>query len=535
MKDSSKTVRVDIRPEGISVDAQVGQRFLDLLRERGLPVDSTCGGEGRCGACCIRFSKAPPAPDDADRALLAPERLTEGWRLACRHAVEHETIIERRVAAGLDQKAEDVRRSGRPQGDGSPHPLGVAVDIGTTTLAVYGYDLEARASLGAAAARNPQRGYGADVISRIAHVRRSPEDGLRELQHAVVRGINALVDDLVEGTDMTREGIRRAVVVGNPTMLHLLLGVDPRGIDVAPFRPKFSDGVRTTAAAIGLALAPETAVATLPAVSAYVGADIVAGILDQGLHEARGAALFRDVGTNGEIVLAQEGRLTACSTAAGPAFEGASITDGMTASAGAIEDVEIQGAGVRVTTIGDAPPIGLCGTGLLAAVAELRAAGGINGQGRLIDPGGGLASRIHGGSKDANFRLTDGTPPVRLSQADIREFQLAKAAMRTGIEVLLSHCRVRATDLTHVLVGGAFSRRAHPAHLIETGLLPKVDPRRVEAVGNAAGRGASAVLLEPGLLDRAAEIARGVEYLELSGDERFRSRFVDNIPFPASA
>ncbi|MBU0595711.1 DUF4445 domain-containing protein, partial [Candidatus Bipolaricaulota bacterium] len=406
------------------------------------------------------------------------------------------------------------------------------IDVGTTTLAAYLFDLASGCQLGSAASRNPQRRFGADVIARIAHVRREPRDGLVQLHTAVIGGLNALIGELVEEAGVPYDRIYAATVVGNPTMLHLFLGIDPRGIDVSPYAPVIGRRVRCGVEDVGLAMHTRGVIETLPAISAYVGADIVAGILATELQSSEANTLFLDVGTNGEMVLTLGDRLIACSTAAGPAFEGASIVQGMAALEGAIEVVRVHEGRIDCTAIGGAAPVGLCGTGLLSAVAELRMAGLIDPTGRFSDAGSRIGERLDGEGKEQRIRLTDGVEPVYIYQQDVREFQLAKAAVRAGIDTLLQYAGLQAGDLERVLIGGAFSTRLLPAHLIETGFLPRVDVARVHVVGNAAGQGAKQVLLNEEMMRRADEIARLVEYVELSSDPEFNERFVERISFP---
>jgi len=406
---------------------------------------------------------------------------------------------------------------------------GLAIDVGTTTLAVHVVDLDSGADLGSAAARNPQRQFGADVISRIAHVRRSNEEGLTELRDAVIAGLNELVARATEIAEVSSDSVYAASVVGNPTMLHLMLGVDPRGIDVSPYRPAFTERRRSRAGELGLAIHPRAIVETLPAVSAYVGADIVAGILATDLERLPGATLFLDVGTNGEVVLALDGLLLACSTAAGPAFEGASIVQGMPALTGAIESVRVKGDRIECVVIGGETPSGLCGTGLVSAVAELRGSGFIDETGRFADPGGPLCGRLEGEGARRRFRLSEGEEAVHLYQKDVREFQLAKAAIRAGIEILLRRAGRRSGELDHVLVAGAFSRRLSPQHLVETGFLPRIDPSRIDLVGNTASLGARRVLMDRGLNDDADSLAKRVDYVELSGLAEFTDAYIESM------
>ena len=411
---------------------------------------------------------------------------------------------------------------------------GLAIDIGTTTLAVYLFDLLTGRQLGVAAARNPQRKFGADVISRIAHVRREKGKGLGELHGAVVEGLNELIGRLTAQSSVLPNSIYGVTVVGNPTMLHLFLSVNPIGIDVSPYVPTFTHAVQTRAEDLGLDVNADAVIQTLPAISAYVGADIIAGIIATGLHQSEDRTLFLDVGTNGEIVLATDGRLVACSTAAGPALEGASLVQGMPELHGAIESIHIRDGMIRCSVIGDAVPAGICGTGLLSAVAECLRIGAIDSSGRICKDGSPLSNRIDGQGNKRRIRLTDVGTPVYLYQSDVREFQLAKAAIRAGIELLLQHADLRALNLDRILIGGAFSARMSSEHLIETGFLPTIDLRKIHIVGNVAGQGAKQALLNQDVMEEANSLAQRVEYLELSGDPRFSELYIKYIPLSAA-
>jgi uncharacterized 2Fe-2S/4Fe-4S cluster protein (DUF4445 family) len=409
---------------------------------------------------------------------------------------------------------------------------GIAIDVGTTTLATYLFDLASGRQVSVAASGNPQRSFGADVISRIAHVRRKGFAGLHELQHAVTAEINRLISKLASAAKISPQSIYKAMIVGNPTMLHLLLGVDPTGIDVSPYVPVFTGALRLDAQAIGLEIHPQAVVETLPAVSAYVGADVVAGIVSTGLGKLESNELFLDVGTNGEIVVASEGHMIACSTAAGPAFEGTSIKQGMSALPGAIESVTIRDHEVNCLVIGGGAATGICGSGLLDAVAELQQIGLIDTTGRLRKTKSPLSARIEGDKKDARLRLTEDQAPVYLNQQDIREFQLAKAAMRAGIETLLRHAHLPVDRLDRILIGGAFGAHLKREHLVRTGLLPRIPVDRIVAIGNSAGQGAKIALLNQQLLEKSRQVAAKIEYLELSGHSTFRETYLDHISFP---
>ena len=535
------TVELILLPSRHRLRGAIGETILHTLQRRNVPIGASCGGAGTCGECRVRFVGDAPPPTTSDRTHIDRKDIAAGWRLACGHTLTGTATIELRSDVGSSDfpsagtsNVENTSPAVVNVGGDAPKTVssagspeyGLAIDVGTTTLDACLLDVATRRTLGRATSRNPQSRFGADVISRIAHVRRHGEAGLRELHGAVIAGLNLLVDRLSRLAFVQPSSIRAVTVVGNPTMIHLLMAVDPTGMDVSPYTPKFLESMRSHASDIGLSVHHLALVETLPAVSAYVGADIVAGILATGLHETCAPTLFLDVGTNGEVVLAHGGRLIACSTAAGPAFEGASIVQGLAAQPGAIESVRITGGKVACGVIGDEVPKGLCGSGLIAAVAELRTAGIIDPSGRLTASNTCLADRLDGDGKNRRFRLTDEQPPVYLYQNDIREFQLGKAAIRAGIEVLSKHEQLSTQDISRVLLGGAFSSALSSEHLVSTGLLPGITPTRIHIVGGSAGQGAQRVLLNRSLMQEVERIARGVEYIELSGDRRFSDLFL---------
>jgi len=593
----SRSVELRLSPGDRILRVPIGENLLRVLQEQGIDLGTSCGGQGTCGECRVRFVTNAPEPTPADGALLDEAEVAVGWRLACAHVISGEMSLEVRVSLGeLNQKASPTGR--RTQGrdpivrrraqalhgrsiedrrallaslagedalagvtsplvlqrlsdsaletadcvtliEGADGPieirfddapsLGLAIDVGTTTLAVHVLDLETGEDLGNAAARNPQRAFGADVISRIAHVRKEPESGLSDLREAVLQGLNGLIARAADVAGAELDRLFAGIVVGNPTMLHLLLGVDPRGIDTTPYRPVFTDRKRSNASDLGLSIHPRAIVETLPAVSAYIGADIVAGLLATELESMSGTTLFLDIGTNGEVILGLDGRLLGCSTAAGPAFEGASIVQGMPALPGAIESVEVHGDRLECAAVGGGDPRGLCGTGLVSAVAVLLRNGTIDPSGRLVDGKGPFSDRLEGEGADRRFRLADGEEAVYLYQSDIREYQLAKAAIRAGIEILLRRAEKTPAKIDRVLVAGGFSRSLSPRHLVETGFLPSVRVECVERVGNTAAEGARRVLMDRTLMEDADRLAARVAYVELSGLREFDEVFIRSM------
>lgn len=406
---------------------------------------------------------------------------------------------------------------------------GVAIDIGTTTLAGYLFDLGNGKQVAVHADRNPQLAIGGDVISRIQYGQEKGKEGFAKLQSLVLHGVNALVEKLAGEAGIEPSSIYKMTVVGNPTMLHLLLNVDPTAIANSPYAPVLRDSVALRANELGLAIAPLARVEILPAISGYVGADIVAGMLYANLGEREAIELLLDIGTNGEIVLAVEGRMFACATAAGPAFEGASISQGMSALDGAVHRVYIHDQELVCSVIGDKGARGICGSGLLDAVAELRTIGLIDKSGRLRRTKHPLSLRIEGKGAAVRFLLSDG---VYLTQKDIREFQLAKGAIRAGIEVMLECAGVESADIDRVLIGGAFGSSFRPESLLHVGLLPPINVEKIVSLGNSAGQGAKLALQDRKIAPRLQQLIEETEYVELSFIKSFSSKFIKCMQLP---
>jgi len=427
-------------------------------------------------------------------------------------------------------------------GDTTGQLYGLSLDIGTTTVVGAVVNLNTGAVEAVKSTLNGQAPYGADVISRVSHTMMEPE-GLAALHTRIVETINALFDELLGMSGVTREDVYEVVVVGNATMIHLLLGIDPEPISVAPFIPAINEPVTLPAAEIGLKMHPQARLSTLPHLGAYVGADIVAGVLATGVvrNKDEKLRLYIDVGTNGEIVLGSARRALATAAPAGPAFEGAQIKCGMRASDGAIEGVQINGGAVHLQIIGGAVhPIGLCGSGLVDAAAELVKCGLVDASGRLLKPDEarerglpeGLIARLVTVDGARAFLLSEPQDNIVLTQPDIRALQFAKGAIAAGVNVLLAHMGVTAGDLREVLLAGSFGSYINPASARLIGLVPWVPVERIVAVGNAAGEGAKICLLSFRERQAANRLPEFIEYLELSGRSEFNDIFTEALGFP---
>ncbi|TMD81389.1 MAG: DUF4445 domain-containing protein [Chloroflexi bacterium] len=417
-------------------------------------------------------------------------------------------------------------------GDTREESYGVAMDLGTTTVVGTLMNLKTGMAEAVRSTLNGQAPFGADVISRISHGMQGDE-AKTELRDAVLRTINTILSELYESAGVGRDRVYELVIVGNATMLHLLLGIDATPISMMPFTPAFTDPLYVPALDAGIDIHAGGYVQTLPVVGAYVGADIVAGIMATGLAREDKMRVFVDVGTNGEIVLGSLKRVLCTAAPAGPAFEGSQIRCGMRATEGAIEGVTLTDHVELQVIGGDIAPRGICGSGLVDTVAQLRLAG-------LLDAGGKMRSREEAPEHPLSDRLimVDGVRAfllaenVYLTQRDVRELQFGKGSIATGIKVLMDVMGVRATDLDEVLLGGSFGSYLNPESAKIIGLVPAVDVDHILSVGNTAGEGAKMALLSFRERQVAFELPDKVEYVELSGRSDFNDSFVSVLQFP---
>jgi len=427
-------------------------------------------------------------------------------------------------------------------GDTTSACFGIAFDLGTTTIVGTLMDLNNGEPRGVTSNLNAQAIHGGDVLSRISHTM-GKKEGLQEMQHFASFTMNGIIERLTAESGVPLDRIYEITVAGNLTMMHLLLGIDPEPISVTPFAPAVSHGLNLRAADLGITIHPEGRVFLFPAIGSYVGGDIVAGLLATALPRGNKLRLFVDVGTNGEIALGSEPRTLSTAAPAGPAFEGAEISCGMRATIGAIEGVRITEDSVVLQTIQDAPPVGLCGSGLIDAVAQLYKRGLMDATGRMRSAGDlegkvpeSLASRLITVDGVRAFVLaTDketGGKPILFSQKDVRQLQFAKGSIASGIRVLMNEMGVVPDDLQEVLLAGAFGSYINPDAARIIGLVPAVPLARIRAVGNAAGEGAKIALLSYREREAAEVMPSRVEYIELSGREDFNDIFMSVLGFP---
>jgi uncharacterized 2Fe-2S/4Fe-4S cluster protein (DUF4445 family) len=401
--------------------------------------------------------------------------------------------------------------------------LGLAVDIGTTKIAGYLIDLESGKTIASKGMMNPQISYGEDVISRIVAASKSTENAIK-LQSLVVDTLRQLAVDLCGEAGARPEEIVEAVVVGNTAIHHLFLRLPVKQLGLAPYIPAVRSSMDIKAREIGLKIAPGAYVHLLPNIAGYVGADHVAMLLAIRIDEAEKTTLAIDIGTNTEICLKHRGRLTSVSCASGPAFEGAHIKFGMRAAPGAIEHVRLTAERLEIQTIGGGAPVGICGSGLLDVVAQLRLS-------NVIDRGGKMQAhpRVRNQNGMTEFVLTEraGQDAITISQKDVRELQLAKAAIRLGIQALVSAAGITEDDIKQILIAGAFGTFIDVQSAITIGMLPALPLERFKQVGNAAGTGARLALISESQRARAQQIAVQDGYIELAAVPNFNRKFAE--------
>jgi uncharacterized 2Fe-2S/4Fe-4S cluster protein (DUF4445 family) len=485
-----------------------------------------------------RLDLAPPSLDDP-RSHLARVRDALAAGPGLEVTVEPTVLAELEVAIGERAGAVTTVVVGDrlvrvvPEGERA-RTFGVAIDLGTTTVVATLVDLATGVVAAVATEINHQAVHGADVIARMGYAM-AEADGLDRLRSEALETIDLVIARVLAEADVRPDEVYEAIVVGNAAMLHLLVGAHPRSIAVAPFVASFLEPQDLAARDLGVRIHPAGRVVLLPSLGAYVGADIVADVLATGLARGPERTLLVDVGTNGEIVCGNVERAAATAAPAGPAFEGGQILHGMRATEGAIEGVDLTGGRVTLQVIGDVRPTGICGSGLIDAVAQLRLVGLLDERGGLLSREEALATRHPLADhlvEARGVRAFELAPGVVLTQLDIRELQSAKGAIATGIEVVLDVLGLGPHELDRILLAGSFGTYIHPESARIIGLVPPVPVQRISAVGNAASEGAKMALLSFREREVASQLPARIGYVELSGRTDFNERFLRNLAFP---
>lgn len=536
---SGDDILVRFAPGGETVRLRRGATAIDAALLAGVWIDAPCGGAGKCGKCRVRIEGDVASPTGPELELISEPDLEAGFRLACQAVLLSDASVELEAVPGWAGAKMDLRAGEPPPADflpistesGNP-PAGAAIDIGTTTLCVSLIDLESGHRLGIASAENPQTRFGADVMTRIGCCREKP-GAHGKMRDCLTGSLNSMLRNLCRTAGLTPGDVARITVVGNTTMVHLLLGEDPSPLGEAPFEPVFKEPVDTEPSSVGLDSARDSRLLVPGLLSGFLGADILAVAFALGLGVSTGNSLAVDLGTNGETVVSCGGRIMACSTAAGPAFEGAQISNGMRASPGAIESYSRDGL-LTPGVLGGGTPEGICGSGLLDVTAALLDAGLMRPNGRLVPPAESESirpGRIQDENGSRRFLLAPGTD-ITLDQGDVRQVQLAKGAIRAGIDLLHRELGLDCRELDRVFLAGVFGNFLKPSSAARIGLFPSGAAEMIEFAGNAAMAGCEMMLVSDRAFEEVNRLAEKVEVLDLSGHPDFDKLFIESLSFP---
>ncbi len=513
-----------------------GGTLLPCLLAAGVFVDNPCNGTGICGKCKVRILKGVCSPmSETERNLLDKEETENGVRLACMTKAEGDIEL---VTLQTERQGKVLTKGFIPdfQRDVYDHGYGIVIDIGTTTVVAVLIRMSDGRELAEASMINAQKHFGLDVLTRITYEYEHPDCGVQKLKEAIVHSVNDMIQEVCQKAAVNQEEILEIDVAANCTMMHMFLGVDARSIGRAPYKPEFLEAQRLLAKDEGIKAGEHTVLYCLPHVSAYIGADIVAGAYVCSLKNEKGNVLFIDIGTNGEIVLACGGRLLCCSCAAGPALEGMNIRSGMRAADGAAEDVRITEQGVELTVIGGGRPEGICGSGILAVTKELLRTGIVKKTGVFIKKEKLSENdyrypliRMNGTKRE--FILNE-DPLLLVTQGDIRQVQLAKGAILSGFTALLRKAGIGMEDLDKVMIAGQFGAHLPADSLVGTGILPEGVKEKLVYVGNSSKTGAYMALMSGRAKREIEELALRMEYMELAETENYERIFMESMVFP---
>ena len=544
-----QSVTITLTDDAAPLSVEAGASVLATARQNDIDIMATCGGRGRCRSCRIKLVRGTATdPGVADISQLSNDEIGEGYRLACqcypqsdsRYSITpptHETSFQILTETGEWQ---DLLDSIDPAGE-NVTSYGIAFDIGTTTVVGYLTNLETGATLACVSGLNPQTVFGGDLISRIGFAAEK-KTHVKKLHQRIVTFMNDLSERACDQAGISRADICKVTLVGNTCMHHLFLGIDPTPLGSAPYDPVLREARQCPARECGLRLHEHAQVYTLPIIAGFVGADTVAMIMASQLNSRPGNTIAVDIGTNAEVVLKTDRGLNACSSPAGPALEGGQIRDGMRAAFGAIDRVSAD-RDIVINTIGDAPALGICGSGLIDAVAVLLDLGIISKTGRLLVQPDRLlpdviAARLrHDDNGSPEFVLVRAVDSgnhldIVLSQGDIRQLQLAKAAIMSGVQTLLQQGNLERSDIDAFLLAGGFGNYINIRNARRIGLLPDLANDRIHFIANAAGLGAQMALLSDQCRRKAEKIAVETQHLSLAGLPGFQKTYLAAMGFP---
>ena len=518
---------VIFEPSGLKINTDETITILDAARRLGLHIPSECGGHSTCGKCLV-LVEPTPKPTETEKANISELDLRRGLRLACEHKIQNDTRIVIEQAAGSAKILLNGIVSSSPWiiDAGLMSQKGIAIDLGTTTVVAYLLDLENGIQIAHSESLNPQVIYGEDVMSRISYAI-GEGDGAKTLREVILRRLDELIHYLISTTRVDIQAISRLAIVGNPAMHHLLLGLDTDSLGLAPYELVVQNALNTNGEVLGLTTTKDASVYLAPNIAGFVGGDTVAFILSQRMDSTNKTLLGIDIGTNGEIVLSVKGELFCCSAAAGSAFEGATIKHGMRGQEGAIEHLSISNPDEtpKISVIGNVAPIGVCGSGIVDIVAELREVGILTSNGKMLE-----SRRVIEFEGEKVYTITNpgehnSEQMLVFTQNDVRQVQLAKGAILTGASILMESAGIAVSEIDMVLLAGAFGNYIDPTSALAIGLLPPVGIEKIFPVGNAAGEGAKRMLLSVKERKLIESVVERIKYLELAQYKDFTQIF----------
>ena len=517
-----------LEPSGLRIVINEQTTILDAIRMVGLQIPSECGGRGTCGKCCVILNPANP-PTQVETQLLGKNDIDAGVRLACQHRIRSDTraVIPHTSTAAKILTSGVSSASDFAPDEGHEGEFGIAVDLGTTTIVAYLLDLGNGNQIANLADLNPQVIFGEDVMSRIAYAMKD-EKSRTLLKQRVLEKIDALSTMLCNDSGVPSDKLSRLVLVGNTAMHHLALSLNPSSLGLAPYEPQMRDAFTSNGKSVGFKSVPNAEVYFAPNIAGFVGGDTLAFILSQRLDLVDEVVIGIDIGTNGEIVLSKRGELFCCSAAAGSAFEGATISQGMRGQDGAIEHLAIRDIidAPEISVIGGGAPRGLCGSAIVDTVSELLRNGLINASGRMQP-----SARIMDNAEaelaylvvNAGEHASKGR--ILFTQRDVRQVQLAKGAILAGTQILMQVANVRSEDIKAIYLAGAFGNYIDPSSALRIGLFPPVDIERIIPVGNAAGEGAKRLLMSKRSRKLVEQLRTKMNYCELANYDSFADIF----------
>lgn len=576
--------RVKFMPANIQLQVEENTLIMDAARENAIYIDAPCGGNGKCGKCTVIIDGveqlACQTKVDRDMTVLLPESpqghhvLKAGTKAeynldapvkAIKLNIEKPAIGGKKsdweaVIDAFDEKAEIKSKpynnvlcglhtvlektNYKPEAliliydnelfclrEAKELKYAMAFDIGTTTVVGYLLELESGKEIEAVSVLNPQSAFGADVIQRAGY---AGSNGTAELTSCIRNAINSLIDEAAAKAGISNDDIILITAVGNTCMSHLMLGVTPESLTVAPYLPVIRSTITERAEEIGITSAKDALFIMLPNIGGFVGADTVGAILACSMDTNSEINLMIDIGTNGELALGNKDKMVSCSTAAGPAFEGALIECGMRGAQGAIDHLKLANGKIEYSVIGNVEATGICGSGLIDIVSELVRIGIVDESGRIVseseldEAAAAYAANLSGEGANRRFAICKA---VYITQKDIREVQLAKGAMAAGLKILMKELGISYDSISKVLIAGAFGNYMEPESACGISLIPKELRKKIAPVGNAAGIGAQLCALDKEMLKRATHISEYTDYIELAAIPEFQDIFVDELEF----